>query len=190
MEQVERTERYLNRIRKIYEGTSILWEERRYYEDDVISFFMHCYHIKDWIVKLNKVKVTSSEIDDFINQHEALKICADLCNGSKHCELTRTPRTGQQPHVASSEYWADNSDQSTVVIGKFSVLSNGDFHDALDLAEKCMALWNRCILLLHIQARRKVVAPHHITAAFWRSRPRPVFGKLWRHLGSSRGSAA
>lgn len=46
MEQVERTERYLNRIRKIYEGTSILWEERRYYEDDVISFFMHCYHMR------------------------------------------------------------------------------------------------------------------------------------------------
>ncbi len=146
MEQLERARRYLDRIHKIYKGTSIPWEERDYLKDDVISFFMHCYHIKDWIIQLSKVKVTHQEIDNFINKQEALKICTDLCNGSKHCKLTQKTRTEGQPHIALSEYQSSGKSGGSIepelVTARFSVLSNQEDHDALELAEECMALWD------------------------------------------------
>ena len=156
MEQIERAKRYLERIRKIYGGTALPWEERICLQDDVISFFMHCYHIKDWIIELSRVKVTPQEINEFINKHEALKICADLCNGSKHCQLTRTPKTGQQPHIVSSQYQTGSNNESVFVKGRFSVLSNQEFHDALELAEECMALWNAFIADLQTKYNQKI----------------------------------
>ncbi|EPF6752170.1 hypothetical protein NPI09_004770, partial [Escherichia coli] len=73
------------------------------YDDDVISFFIHCYHIRDWIIHLNTLNIRANHVDIFINEHQALKICADLANGSKHCKLTRSMRTGRQPHIAAKQ---------------------------------------------------------------------------------------
>ncbi len=103
MEQIERANRYLGRIRQMYEGVIDPHRDRELYSDDVISFFMHCYHIRDWIIQLSKVRVTAKEVDAFINKHEALRVCADLCNGSKHCKLRRL-RTEKQPHLASKQH--------------------------------------------------------------------------------------
>jgi hypothetical protein len=58
MEQIEITRRYLERIRQIYLGVPYV-ENKQYYADDVCSFFIHCYHIKDWILKLNRANFKS-----------------------------------------------------------------------------------------------------------------------------------
>ncbi len=47
MEQIERTRRYLTRLRQIYAGAPYIADTREYYVDDALSFFMHCYHIRD-----------------------------------------------------------------------------------------------------------------------------------------------
>ncbi|EEB7841207.1 hypothetical protein GNY41_22395, partial [Salmonella enterica subsp. enterica] len=104
MEQIERSKRYLNRIEKIYAGIfSSSGHDKEDYDDDVVSFFIHCYHIRDWIIELNTLNIKSGQVDTFINKHQALKICADLANGSKHCKLTRSLRTGRQPHIAAKQ---------------------------------------------------------------------------------------
>ena len=48
MEQFDRVERYLKRIRNIYSGDNLIfWDDRAYVEDDIFSFFIHCHHLQD-----------------------------------------------------------------------------------------------------------------------------------------------
>ena len=114
MEQLQRSKRYLSRIRSMYHGVALDENKTaKHLDDDVISFFIHCYHIRDWIIHLNKLGIISKDVDDFINQHDALKICADFANGAKHCKLIRNTRTDGKPHIAykkqnSSIWYSDN----------------------------------------------------------------------------------
>jgi hypothetical protein len=149
VEQLERAGRYLERIRAVYAGIFSTHHDKDGYEDDVISFFVHCYHIRDWIIHLNRVGVTAVDLDAFINKHEALRICADLCNGSKHCKLTRTLRTEKQPHISGKEYrsstWYSGSGGGEVIKGRYSILTSSGRIDALELAEACMGLWSQYV---------------------------------------------
>lgn len=144
MEQIERANRYLQRIREMYKGILHPRQDRDYYNDDVLSFFVHCYHIRDWILELSKIEITRREVDKFINTHEPLKICADLSNGSKHCTLKRM-RTEKQPHIVSRELkastWITGSSGGEVLKCKFKILTANGFYDALELAEECIKLW-------------------------------------------------
>ena len=157
MEQIERTRRYLNRLRSIYRGVPHTQDNREYYTDDVYSFFIHCYHIRDWIVQLNIVGVSEKDVDTFINAHKELRICADLCNGTKHCVLTRNMRTDRQPHLAGKSFTSIGMpDQICTIKGKFRILSGNEYHDALDIAESCMRLWDDFVASLKESANRRL----------------------------------
>ena len=143
MEQFERAERYLQKIKNIYHGKcdKILGRNTKFhdphYEDEILSFFMHCYHIKDWIEHLNKNDLKKKEIESFINKNQCLKICADLCNGTKHCKLTRHPRSGKEPYIASGTLSEGN--------WTYEIAGPDQLHDALALAIECMDCWRHYI---------------------------------------------
>ena len=148
LEQFEIVKRYLKRIEAIYEGTPLLpGSNKEYYDDDVISFFIHCYHLRDWIIHLNNCGVSSKEIDEYINQNRALSVCADLANGSKHCQLTRATRTEDQPHVSGRErYISRYGDEESIMKCKYRIMSNKKTLDALELAKECVALWDKYLV--------------------------------------------
>ena len=145
MEQFDRAQRYLERLRQLYVGTQSDQRSKQECEDDALSFFVHCYHIKDWIIHLNKVGITSKNVDAFIDENECLKICADLCNGAKHCRLTKTSRSGLKPHLAGKQYkfstWLSGSGGCEIIQGKYTVVTMHGLVDALVLAEECMKCW-------------------------------------------------
>lgn len=145
MEQLERAERYLIRMRAIYAGVFAQDHNTHDYEDDVLSFFMHCYHVRDWIVRLNRVGVTARDVDQFIDAKPCLRICTDLCNGAKHCRLTRPARSGSQPHVAGKQYsastWLTGSGGGEVLQAKYTIVTSQGTIDALALAEECIECW-------------------------------------------------
>jgi hypothetical protein len=147
MEQIERAKRYLKRIENIYEGIFSSSGHNKYaYDDDVISFFIHCYHIRDWIIQLNLKGITAQDIDSYINKHQSLKICADLANGSKHCKLTRSIRSGREPHITGksreTSTWLTSNGGGEVMKCKYTILSSTGLIDALELAKECMKLWD------------------------------------------------
>lgn len=149
MEQLERARRYLERLRSVYKGIFTTSDDRDTYEDDAITFFVHCYHVKDWIVHLNRVGITASQVDEFINAHEEFRVCADLCNGSKHCRLKRNTRSGWQQHLSGRLYdrstWLSGSGGGEVVKVRYTIVTASGCIDALDLAERCMTLWSEFI---------------------------------------------
>lgn len=138
------------RMEGIYEGIfSSSGHDKEAYDDDVVSFFIHCYHVRDWIIHLNRLGITARQVDSYIDSHSALKMCADLANGSKHCKLTRSLRTNRQPHISGKERqtstWLTGGGGGEVMKCKYTILSSTDFIDALELARECVRLWESYI---------------------------------------------
>jgi hypothetical protein len=88
-------------------------------------------------------------------------ICADLANGSKHCKLTRSLRTDHQPHISGkvrhTSTWLAGSGGGEVMKCKYTILSNTEFLDALDLARESVKLWESFIN--ELRARNKLIQP-------------------------------
>jgi hypothetical protein len=51
----------------------------------VYAFFQAAYHLRDWLQ--NSGATTQKALDDLMARTPALKLCRDVCNGSKHFAL-------------------------------------------------------------------------------------------------------
>lgn len=143
MNQFDRVERYLNRIRKVYSGQNlIMWDERETVEDDILSFFIHCHHLSDWITTLNKLGLTHRDLKEFIESHEELKLCADIANLSKHCRLTKKRWSRSSPRVTGRRFESNGNADLPGVTGRFIITTHSEVIDVLDLAEACWRHWS------------------------------------------------
>jgi hypothetical protein len=140
LEQFELVKRYLYRVESIYQGVPLLPHvEKEFYDDDVISFFIHCFHIKDWAINAG---VNKKEVEEYVNCHKALRVCADFANGSKHCKLTINLRTGYQPYVGGRERFTSRfGDETPIMQCSYRIVCNSEVMDALSLAKECVELW-------------------------------------------------
>jgi hypothetical protein len=143
-EQLNRADRYLTRLHYAYEGiqahsATFSIDQPK---DDCISFFMHCYHIKDWLIECHWDK---TQIEAFINASEALRVCADVCNGAKHCRINGKLRSGAHQRIdratLASSIWTTGTGGVEVHKCTFSIVSASSSRDALELAIECMSLW-------------------------------------------------
>jgi hypothetical protein len=75
-DQYERMVRAYARLSEPYESSIM-------YDDDLIHYFQDCWHLKDWI-KNDPALSIANAIELEVNAHQALRIVADLANGSKH----------------------------------------------------------------------------------------------------------
>jgi len=146
LEQLEIVERYLERLRRMNEGNnSLKWEDRHFHQDDVYSFFVHCNHLRDWILKLNKIGITKADIKKFILDNKPIQICADLANSAKHCRLERKPWSGGHPHIAGTTHQSSKMYSELGVKSEFIIFVENESYDALEIAEECWKLWSSFI---------------------------------------------
>jgi hypothetical protein len=63
--------------------------------DAAKTFFIECYHLKDWLKKDLRIK-RPQDVEDFITNSPALSLAADLCNSLKHAgfDPNKNPRSG------------------------------------------------------------------------------------------------
>src|ERR1035437_4070866 len=113
--QFYRTERWLGRLQAIYSGKHTPvgnWDDPM---DHVLAFFLNCYHIKDWLKAGPEWRedvtpeVRRKAVEQFVEESEVLRICADLCNGNKHFLLSHAPRSGTVPELKSVHTKVDTS---------------------------------------------------------------------------------
>lgn len=112
--------------------------------DALIHFFQDAYHLKDWIK--NDASVSTDDVEEFINVTEPLRVCADLCNGTKHLVLKRS-RTGDgstglttqsvtvRPAAVGSGRSADPA------LHSWTVESLGQSYEAVDLGDSVLSEW-------------------------------------------------
>ncbi len=98
VEQLQRVNRCYARIEKTPTNNT----ESDFYTDDVYSFFVHCYHLIEWIERdpeycsceRNKRCSKDSCPERWVEDHRSLNISRDLCIRVKHFELSND-RTGK-----------------------------------------------------------------------------------------------
>lgn len=91
LEQWKRLNRYYEKVQVIERGGVKQDDEECL--DTIISFFLHCNHLKDWIFQSNKK--LESELKDLFNKkkrQQCLYICGNVADASKHLNLTDPER--------------------------------------------------------------------------------------------------
>jgi hypothetical protein len=136
-EQIVRVARYFRRFREYEAGLPADIGVSPEHKDLVYAFFLNCYHLKDWI-KADPALATLGDVEAFINGSPALRLCADICNASKHFELTR-PRSNESPAVGIPNLLVGRKS----VVLRYEVETNSGPIDSFELAERCMVAWSK-----------------------------------------------
>jgi hypothetical protein len=141
-EQFERMKRSYERFKEINQGKEHN-QHSEYCHDDMYSFFLNCYHLKDWIKNDESIELPKGTVEDFINKHDCMRLCADICNGIKHLNR-ENDRSGKDPKFGG-RHITFNVSESIIKI-KFSILTKDGTIDAFELATECIQKWEKFIL--------------------------------------------
>jgi len=86
--QLDRVRRFLDRV----EGPQANDVE---FQDMMWAFFQNCWHMKDWVNHdPSALEAQKKSVIQKAHDSDVLKICRDLCNGTKHLGLDRKPSSG------------------------------------------------------------------------------------------------
>jgi len=138
LEQWERSKRWYERFKETYRGRKHEMSDE-YYKDEVYAFFLNCYHLRDWLIEGGTVP--AKEVDKFINNCNELKLCADICNASKHLVLNRSLRSGTQPEFTGKSVSLHLGSGPAVISIRYTIETAYGSIDAFDIAKKAMEAW-------------------------------------------------
>ena len=141
-EQWERINRWLKRVESEQES-------QQDYVDFLWAFFQNCWHFKDWIKNDPETpKKVVDSIEGDINNYEALRICADLANRSKHLTLRpgwerhdKDPQVRGHIKVGIEEDLPRGTTTSKVTWDYVVHLDDGTDRPVLDIAQDALKGW-------------------------------------------------
>jgi len=111
-------------------------------KDAAEDFFTQCYHLKDWLIKDQSVKIVS-DVEKYITGCKGLSIAADICNSFKHAGLDRKSRSGKKIDEMLTHMKIDlvENRRRFESSSRIEIIIDGTKQDALDLADQCMIEW-------------------------------------------------
>ena len=141
-EQLARMERYYLRCEKIKESCSMDTVEDD--NDTIYSFFMHCYHVKDWFNRDAGYQHRPVDEPDcqnkkcaecYLRKTPALKLCQEICNAIKHLNSSsKSAVAGRgRNHVDGSVWFFVRSPDETT-------------QDAFEVVEESRAAWKAFVI--------------------------------------------
>lgn len=139
------------RVKRLYNLAKLLelgeFKDNRlsgYKFDIFLSFFVQCYHLRDWLVNSNSIK--SHVVDKFIRDSYQFGICRNLCLGVKHHTVLKPSRArladfssivGVKIPIVREYDDLSKTEERTVI------LVDGKNYNALTLATECIDQWNQ-----------------------------------------------
>lgn len=126
--QLARIHRWRARLQNATEPADIL--------DFLFALFQNFYHLRDW---LPSNEFPADQVRDFLNTHQELRICRDLCNMTKHFELSHPPAQGYEPSILRE--YAPGRLANFEKDSRLVIVSGGKKHDAQRVAFRCVELW-------------------------------------------------
>jgi len=108
------------------------------------AFFQNCWHLKDWVdhdplaSEAQKKAVIQKAHDP-----EVLKMCRDLCNGTKHLGLSRRPSagTGAAHHHIDIAITPGESTMMDCMVED----GHGNLISGKQLARDCVTAWDQIL---------------------------------------------
>ncbi len=109
------------------------------FQDIMWSFFQHCWHVKDWIKHDPLASSTQKKAAcDMAHQSPVLKICQELCNGTKHL-LSGSGASHQYVDATFASGWGLVEMDCMIDDGHGKLISGKE------LARECIAEWERIL---------------------------------------------
>lgn len=105
--------------------------------DVLLTFFQNCYALRDWIQ--NDERAPKTDLDTLMSSSEALRICRDICNGSKH--LTISHPSIDADFSIGREYIPCSLVTGLPSPHRWFIVAGTEKHDVLELAGECMKTW-------------------------------------------------
>lgn len=137
-DQLARAERYLERFNWAFHR-NLSPQEVQTAIDDLYSSFIHCWHVKDYLI-VEKV-FPKQQVEAFANTpNSPLDICGDIANGLKHC-VNKPAAFGQQLVRISVEDGGSNPASPTARIGNMEIISGGQSLEAAKVAADAISAW-------------------------------------------------
>jgi len=152
-EQWDRVQRYYDRFQKLNNGMEQTKQTvpLEAYLDDVYTFFQNSHHLKDWLINDSAyTKHTKKQIEDYVSKTQALSICADICNGSKHLFLDDyrsgdVPKLGKKVITVSLTDDLSGKEIPTKIGMQVEIEHAGNKLDAFQLATDVLQSWKSFI---------------------------------------------
>ncbi len=143
-EQMERLKRAYGRLVHIDRGKKNDMNPE-YYRDDLFAFFLNCHHLKDWLKNDSSFRVDGSVVENYIDQNNDLRICADICNGHKHFVRDKFQRSTESPVVEGQNVYMKIGTGTSEISIKFTINTESGMRDGFELATNCLQLWESFI---------------------------------------------
>lgn len=115
--------------------------------DIILSFFMHCYHLGDW---LKSSGVDEVRVNNFIHSTYEMQVCRNLTNSTKHLELKNPsppqvfdykaaglPSPIARTYDPLAKMWGEKETEYLVI------LVDGKETDCYEFMTKCMQQWKQ-----------------------------------------------
>ena len=121
--------------------------------DDTYSFFLHCYHLKDWLKNDPSSGKTAQEIESLVTKIPDLALCADIANSVKHLTLNRPPRSGALPgtlvpprfDTKAMETFAFDGEEKFFTSSIIYIEHAGALLPVVRIAQRAVMAWRRFV---------------------------------------------
>jgi hypothetical protein len=99
--------------------------------DNILAYFQNSYHLRDWL-KMEEV-IGSDILKELFQTCEPLKLCRDICNGTKHFILNN-PSVDKDLQIGRGALpWEGK--------GYRFIRAAGEQRDLFELAHSCQQAW-------------------------------------------------
>lgn len=115
--------------------------------DFLLTFFLYCFHLRDWLEKSGVV--TKDETSLFFKSNPEMRLCRDIANGFKHMTLS-DPSVDARFSIVNEYVPRNWPGAYRYPNGKWTICAHNkkELHQygLVELADRCVALWNDFLL--------------------------------------------
>ncbi|UTA69060.1 hypothetical protein [Emticicia sp. 21SJ11W-3] len=138
--QYDRMLRWAERFRAISQQEIQIPNKSHTYFDTMYACFQNLFFLKDWIIKNSDLP--NDDLNNFINNNEEIGICRDICNGTKHYNISH-PSVDENfgiihQYLPYHKVW-------NVAPYEIIICAGGKIYKPIELIEKCINIWDTFI---------------------------------------------
>ncbi len=115
-------------------------DKTQLYFDTMFACFQNIFFLKDWLQ--NDAKVCKNKLNEFINLNKDIGLCRDICNGTKHFDITRASVDNEFAIIRQFNPLSKLMKQAE---SEIVICADGVIYKPNKLIGDCINLWDKFI---------------------------------------------